>query len=69
MNLVFSYSVNDDNKLAEAGFEFLGAAVDKHGSEVHVFQLLNLEDARKEDGDDKLNELTNKASMLVEHDL
>lgn len=69
MNLVFSYSMAEDNKLAAAGFEFLGAAVDKNAKEVHVFQLLNLEAARAEDGDAKLNELTNTASMLVEHDL
>jgi hypothetical protein len=69
MNLVFSYSIEEDNKLAEAGFEFLGAGHDKNAKEVHVFQLLPLAEYQAEGGDEKLEPLTNKASMLVEHDL
>lgn len=37
MNLIFSYSVADDEQLETEGHIFLGAGKDRNGSEVHVF--------------------------------
>lgn len=34
---LFSYTVADDEKLAALGHEFIGAGVDVHGHEVHLF--------------------------------
>jgi type II restriction/modification system DNA methylase subunit YeeA len=67
MNLIFSYSVEEDRRLAEAGFTFLGAAKDNKKVEVHVFQLLNLEVANAEGGAKALDQATDKASRLVKH--
>lgn len=69
MNLVFSYSVHEDRRLAEAGFTFLGASYDKHKGEVHVFQLMTLEQARQEDSGQALDLLTEKAAPLVKHSI
>lgn len=69
MNLVFSYSSDEDKKLDAAGFTFLGAARDSHGSEVHVFQLVSLDDARQPEGDAAIGSATEKAQSLVRHAL
>lgn len=37
MNLVFSYTIEDDYRLANDGCVFLGAGRDIHGVETHVF--------------------------------
>jgi hypothetical protein len=44
MNLILSYGAVDDDILHKKGFKFLGAAEDKDDMEVHVFELLSLED-------------------------
>jgi hypothetical protein len=67
MNLVFSYSVHEDKRLAEAGFTFLGAARDSKNVEVHVFQLLSLEEYQAEGGDKAVDVATAKAAPLVKH--
>jgi hypothetical protein len=37
MNLIFSYSVSEDEQLETEGHIFLGAGEDRNGREVHVF--------------------------------
>lgn len=37
-SLTFSYTVQDDHKAHAAGCHFLGAATDKNGGEVHIWQ-------------------------------
>lgn len=39
MNLLFSYSVKEDQAANDAGYTFLGAAEDNQGGEVHVFMM------------------------------
>lgn len=36
-NLILSYGVQQDHELADAGHQFLGAALGANDSEVHVF--------------------------------
>lgn len=69
MNLVFSYSPEEDHKLAEAGFTFLGASYDNNKSEVHVFQLMSLKECEADEGDKNLDRLTEKADRLVKHSI
>jgi hypothetical protein len=69
MNLVFSYSPEEDHKLAEAGFTFLGASYDNKKGEVHVFQLMSLEECQADEGDKELDRLTDKADQLVKHSI
>lgn len=69
MNLVFSYSPEEDHKLAEAGFKFLGASYDNKKGEVHVFQLMSLKECEADEGDKKLDLLTEKADQLVKHSI
>ena len=47
VNLVFSYSSNDDLAAAGKGFKFLGAGIDSKGGEVHVFERTSVEDFNK----------------------
>ncbi len=42
MNLVFSYSQSEDYAYRDLGYEFLGAASDPNGNEVHVFRIFLL---------------------------
>lgn len=42
MSLVLSYSVQDDKLYEAKGYKFLGAAKDKNGSEVHVWEVVPL---------------------------
>jgi len=42
-NLFVSYCVQDDQKAAGLGFEFLGVAQDVEGNEIHVFRMAALE--------------------------
>jgi hypothetical protein len=42
MNLIFSYSVNEDNHYSKQGHRFLGAGVNQKGEEVHVFEEVPL---------------------------
>lgn len=37
MNLILSYSVNNDTILYKDGHTFLGSGEDKHGKEIHVW--------------------------------
>lgn len=37
MNLIFSYSADDDHRLFQDGHTFLGAGDNENGSEVHVW--------------------------------
>lgn len=69
MNLVFSYSPEEDHKLAEAGFTFLGASYDNKKGEVHVFQLMSLKECAADEGDKALDLLTEKAAPLVKHSI
>jgi hypothetical protein len=69
MNLVFSYSPEEDHKLAEAGFTFLGASYDNKKSEVHVFQLMSLKECEADESDKNLDRLTEKADRLVNHSI
>jgi hypothetical protein len=41
-NLFFSYGGKEDLRAAELGYQFLGAACDEKGNEVHVFQKKTL---------------------------
>lgn len=41
-NILFSYSVDEDNKAVALGFEFMGAAKDHNGLEVHAFRMAPL---------------------------
>lgn len=64
MNLVFSYGAKQDMSLANAGFKFLGAGLDGAGSEVHVFQMINVEAVR----DDATEaQIVAKAQLHVPH--
>lgn len=45
MNLLFSYSVIEDNSAIALGYKFLGAGRDIGGYETHVFQIESLEQA------------------------
>ena len=42
-NILFSYSVDEDNKATALGFEFMGAAKDQSGREVHAFRKTPLD--------------------------
>lgn len=41
-NILFSYSVDEDNKANALGFDFMGAAKDHNGLEVHAFRMAQL---------------------------
>jgi hypothetical protein len=66
MNLVFSYSSTEDERLAAAGFRFLGSAYDKDHTETHVFELV---DVASTADDSALDAVTEKAQALVNHNL
>jgi len=42
MNLLFSYTVQEDHTASLHGYKFLGAGYDDKGNEVHVFELKQL---------------------------
>lgn len=42
MNLLVSYSMQDDQKAVASGLTFLGAAYDASGYEIHVFKIRDL---------------------------
>lgn len=47
MNLLFSYSMKQDYEADAKGYKFLGAAKDSNNSEVHVFEIMPLEEANR----------------------
>lgn len=42
VNILFSYTVQEDHMAALHGYKFLGAGYDDNGNEVHVFELKQL---------------------------
>ncbi len=41
MNLIFSYSTDEDHHYGKQGHRFLGAGEDKCGVEIHVFEKIS----------------------------
>lgn len=69
MNLVFSYSVHEDKRLADAGFKYLGGGQDSKGTEVHVFELVSNDTFQLDGGQAAVEAATEVAAPLVSHNI
>lgn len=61
-NLLLSYSVSEDRKALELGYEFLGVACEQRDGEVHIFEMYPQGFQALPDGSYRLDVITSDAN-------